>query len=76
MSTDRRSGLDRRTDALSKRRRAADRFNTVLQRFILAGGSIGAIYGQAELLGEPWRHVVAVGGVAILFGVAIWMKET
>lgn len=73
---ERRTGADRRTDAASRRRRAADRYATIVQRFVLAGSCLGAIYGQAELLGEPWRHFVAVGAVAVLAAVAIWMKET
>lgn len=73
--SDRRSGTDRRAAAASPRR-AIDRYTTIIQRFTLAGSCGVVIYGQAELLGEPWRHVLAVGGVVMLFAVALWMKET
>ena len=57
-------------------RRLSDRYMLVIQRVILATGAMGTIYGQAEMLGEPWRHILAVGGVIILVAVAIWMKVT
>jgi hypothetical protein len=70
-SNDRRSGEDRRQH--SDRR---DHYQTIVQRLILGSGAIGAIYGQAEMLGEPWRHVVAVAAVVVLLVVAVWMKAT
>jgi hypothetical protein len=71
-----------RSDAMNKRtighqrRRATDQFASIMQRVALVGGAIGVVYGQAELLGEPWRHYITVGFTVILVGVAIWMKET
>lgn len=60
----------------SKRKIRIDAYTLIVQRVILATGAIGIIYGQAEMLGEPWRHVLAIGATIILVGVAIWMKET
>ena len=56
--------------------RRSDQFTVVVQRVILAFGAAGVIYGQAEMLGEPWRHVIAIGGVIGLVLVALWMKVT
>jgi hypothetical protein len=57
-------------------RRMSDRYTVIVQCVILAVGAVGMIYGQAELLGEPWRHVLAVGCVVVLVAVAMWMKVT
>ena len=57
-------------------RRASDQYTVIVQRIILGSGAIGGIYGQAELLGEPWRHILAVGAVVVLVIVALWMKIT
>lgn len=58
-------------------RRAADSsYTTLVQRVILAFGAVGVIYGQAEMLGEPWRHILAVGCVIVLVVIAVWMKKT
>jgi preprotein translocase subunit SecY len=48
----------------------------IVQRVILGSGAIGVIYGQAEMLGEPWRHYLAVGCTFMLLAVAVWMKRT
>lgn len=40
--------------------------------------SVGvAVFGQAELLGEPWRHYVTVGAilVAVIVSVFLSFKE-
>lgn len=55
---------------------SSDHFIVVVQRVVLGTSAIGVIYGQAEMLGEPWRHILAVGCVAILVIVAVWMKKT
>jgi putative effector of murein hydrolase len=51
------------------------RFADQLWKFIgLIVAVCVALYGQAELIGEPWRHVVsmiAIGGTA---GLAYWIK--
>jgi hypothetical protein len=47
-----------------------------VQRLMLASSTIGVIYGQAELLGEPWRHILTIGAVVVLVVVALWMKVT
>lgn len=57
-------------------RRFGDQYTVVVQRVVLAFGAVGVIYGQAEMLGEPWRHFLAVGGVIGLVLVALWMKVT
>lgn len=57
-------------------RRSGDQFTVIVQRVILAMGAVGVVYGQAEMLGEPWRHVLAVGCVVVLVAVAVWMKVT
>jgi preprotein translocase subunit SecY len=66
----------RRRRRTALRRRASDRYTVIVQRIILGSGAVGVIYGQAELLGEPWRHVLAIGCVAVLVVVAVWMKVT
>ena len=69
-------GSDRRKRRSTLKRRASDQYTVVVQRIILGSGAIGVIYGQAEMLGEPWRHLLAVGAVVVLVGVALWMKVT
>lgn len=68
----------RRADqpARPPRRRSSDHYSTIVQRLMLAGGAIGVTYGQAEMLGEPMRHIVTVAFVCVLVIVAVWMKET
>lgn len=63
--SDRRTKHDRR-----------DRYQGLTQRIALGAGTLAGVYGQAELLGEPWRHIVTIGAFALLAGVALWMKET
>jgi hypothetical protein len=63
-------------DRRQRERRTGDQFTVVVQRVILAAGAVGVVYGQTEMLGEPWRHILAVGCVVVLVGVAIWMKVT
>lgn len=48
----------------------------VVQRIVLAFASISVLYGQAEMLGEPMRHVLTVAALVVLVGVALWMKAT
>lgn len=33
-----------------------------------------AVFGQAELLGEPWRHYVTVGAILIAVGVSVFLN--
>lgn len=33
-----------------------------------------AVFGQAELLGEPWRHIVTVGAILIAVGVSVFLS--
>lgn len=58
------------------RRKTDNSFQTTLQYVLMATGAINVIYGQAEMLGEPTRHIVTVAAVFILIIVAIWMKKT
>ena len=66
----------RRKTRRRQQRRSSDRYTIVVQRIVLGSSAIGVIYGQAEMLGEPWRHILAVGCVGILVIVAVWMKAT
>lgn len=37
--------------------------------------SVGiAVFGQAELLGEPWRHVVTIGAILVAVAVSVFVN--
>ena len=37
---------------------------------VIVASTAIAVFGQAELLGEPWRHVVTIAAMLVAVGVA------
>lgn len=33
-----------------------------------------AVFGQAELLGEPWRHYVTIAAILVAVGVSVFLS--
>lgn len=49
-------------------RRRTDVWSTLGKTFGLLASVTGALYGQAELVGEPWRHYLSVVCIASTAG--------
>jgi len=54
-------------------RRKSDAYYTIGRAAGLIGFPATAIYAQAEMIAEPWRHLV---GVAAIIGTVVWAYGT
>lgn len=45
-----------------------------LKLAVVVGAVSFAVFGQAELLGEPWRHIVTIGAILVAVAVSVFVN--